>query len=202
MKISVLGNRDGKSPHSEARSVRLEGIASEGWERRTAEVVVGLVARGTPHRFPPGTAESASPLGEGDEGRRGAVIVVRHGPPRDSGPAHHERLGAPRAEDGRGGVGGGRERGGADALGRRAGTGWQVAPGVIMALGPGRGRRDGGDWIPAEDAGMTEKEEDGRVSDAAPTRDRDAGGRGGCRIPGGWFDTALRRTSARLTTNG
>ena len=29
-----------------------------------------VVARKTPHRFPPGTAESASPLGEGEE-RRG-----------------------------------------------------------------------------------------------------------------------------------
>ena len=40
-----------------------------------------------------------------------------------------------------------------------------------------------GDWIPAEDAGMTEKEEDGRVRDAAPTQEgqgrrKDRGGRG------------------------
>ncbi|MCY3857277.1 MAG: hypothetical protein OXG25_00010 [Gammaproteobacteria bacterium] len=37
---------------------------------------------------------SASAFGEGEEGDSGglgAARVVRHGPPKDSGPAHHER---------------------------------------------------------------------------------------------------------------
>ena len=38
---------------------------------------------------------------------------------------------------------------------------------------------------------MAEEEEDG-----------DAGGRGGYRIPGVWFDTLRRKTLGRLTTTG
>ena len=61
------------------------------------------------HRFRPKTPESfgklrtgsASPLGEGRDGGTasqeadGRVGVVRHGPPTDSGPAHHERRKGP-----------------------------------------------------------------------------------------------------------
>ena len=71
-----------------------------GWTRR-------LVDPRTPHRFPPKTPESASPLGEGVERRTdcgGWVVggVVRHGSPTDSEPAQHERVGdGGCAEDGR-----------------------------------------------------------------------------------------------------
>ena len=37
-------------------------------------------------------------------------------------------------------------------------------------------------WVPAEDAGMAEGDEDGRVIDAAPTEDRTEG----------WFETVFR----------
>ena len=87
--------------------------------------------------------------GVGAAGKReGGLVavgcVVRHGPPRDSGPAHHERVGR-----------------GWEALVRVGCQGW-----LGCAFGVGCY------WVPAGDAGMAEEEEDGRVTDAAPTKDR------------------------------
>ena len=55
--------------------------------------------------------------------------VVRNGPPEDSGPAHHERMG---------------RVGGSGGSGRMGGRGGMVRSGSWLLLGPGRGRRDGG----------------------------------------------------------
>ena len=101
-----LGGR--KTPHrirpKTAESASPLGEGEEGrtqfWECVNAGRWGWAHEPGTPHRMP-GTA-SASPLGEGEEGRLRAWVlarVVRHGPPTDSEPAHHERVGAARDED-------------------------------------------------------------------------------------------------------
>ena len=66
--------------------------------------------------------------------------------------------------------------------------GGQVAPGLIVVLGPGRGRRDGGLGPGGGGSaglgtdGLAPRAEDGRVSDAAPTKDWEARGAGDGRV--------------------
>ena len=130
-----------------------------------------------------GRVSDAAPTKDWTGTRAGGVVaasrgVVRHTPARDSGAAHHERGRAPRAEE----------------------AGWKPAgtqEGIRVARRTGGSQtpplRKNGEMTlgcvvrhgPPMDSGAAHHEprpEDGRVSDAAPTKDGDARGAGDGRV--------------------
>ena len=161
---------------------------------------LGLVARRTPHRIPPGTAESASPLGEGEERRpeltgdeaarcHGVVGCPEDGRVRDAAPIRQAqgRLYARLDEE----LGVAAEVGSVVRHDPPGTLGWPTTNGV------GRARTE--DWIPAEDAGMTEGSPGwgwvlGGVVRHAPSKD--SGSAHHERLG------TLRQGPDRLTTNG
>ena len=60
---------------SPSRAREEEGRLTRAFDPGPSRVVAGMGARKTPHRFPPRTAESASPPGEGEERRPWRMVL-------------------------------------------------------------------------------------------------------------------------------